>query len=96
MTAAPNATEMKDRARSRHQRYAAQWLLESVIHVLKGLEGDHVDDLEKSVEKWHATERMNLIGELAKQHVRELAVVACKLSPWWKLKPLISQLEAMV
>jgi hypothetical protein len=80
-------------------RYAAQWLLESLIHVLRTVRDKSTDTLG-ALEEWYGKEYKltTAFGPRAtdKQHVWELAVVANGLSPWWELKPLIVQLESMV
>lgn len=98
-------------AKSLHVKhpYASQWLLESVVDVLKNLQTHLKDDamlqagadmVANAVHEWYT--KQNLIQQLFKpnaQHKRdayELVMVACGLGAWWKLGALIAELESKV
>jgi hypothetical protein len=81
-------------------RYAAQWLLETVIQVFKKLRSETHGDLVVAVDEWgDNTENANGIEmplDILKQHVFETCVIAGELLSWWDRKELIKALEDKV
>lgn len=78
--------------------YAAQWLLESLIQVLKIQKTTHT---QFCVPEWYRREREKQVDAhkptlIDHQHLEELLALCNTMSDWWQPGEMIANLEAMV